>query len=219
MKARRHVLLLALVALVVATLVGGTTYALWAPPSANAGGGVVRTGDTRITLAGPAVWTETSPDVTPSHVIGSSGGTAAHRATAGDSFTFTQPFTIDLDGDNLAARLGVTWATPPNLIPAGAVTASYVVTSPGTAANPQGVSTAPAPLGTPATLPQAPASFTPADVATWGGKPWTLTVTVAYTGTSAVVVTPGQVADAPAIDLGTVNLDLRQVRDGNGFTS
>jgi alternate signal-mediated exported protein len=219
MRARRHVLLLSLVALVVATLVGGTTYALWAPPSANADGGVVRTGDARITLVGPSVWTETSPDVTPSHAIGSTGGTAAHRATAGDTFTFAQPFTIDLDGDNLAARLDVAWATPPNLLPAGKVTATYVVTSPGTAAKPQGVSTAPAPLGTPATLPQAPASFTPADVAAWAGKPWTLTVTLAYTGTSAVMVTPGQVANAPVTDLGTVRLDLRQVRDGSGFTS
>ena len=217
MKARGHVLLLSLVALVVAASVGGTTYALWVPPGANAAGGAVVTGDSRITLAAPAVWTETSPDVTPSHVIGSTGGTAAHRATAGDSFTFTQGFTIDLDGENLATRLDVTWSTAPSLLPAGKVTASYVVTSPSTVTNPQGVSTAPAPLGTAVTLPQAPASYTPADVVAWGGRPWTLTVTLAYTAGPAVVVTPGQVANAPVTDLGTVSLDLRQVRDGTGF--
>lgn len=218
MTGRRRPAVIAVAALVVAGLVGAGAYALWAGSSTVAGG-VVRAGDARITLAGPATWTETSPDVTPQHTFGSPGGTADHRATAGDSFTLTQQFGVALDGDNLAARLDVRWATPPSLLPTGQVVATYVVTTPPTAAAPQGVSTTPRPLGTSVTLPDAPASFTPADVAAWGGKPWTLRVTLAYTGTTAVVVAPGQIANAPVTDLGTVALDLRQVRDGTGFRS
>jgi alternate signal-mediated exported protein len=209
MTARRDVLVLALLAFVIAALVGGSTYALW-HRTATVPSGVVTTGDLQITLDGPSTWTETSKDVSPQHTVASNNSTADHLATPGDSFTLTQSFKPNLVGDNLAARLTVDWSTPPVLLPTGQVTAEYVVT------NPLGVTTTPAPLGTAVTLPGASTNFTPADVAAWAGRPWTLTVTLTYIG-PPLVVAPGGVATAPVTDLGAVTLDLQQVRDGQAF--
>ena len=121
----------------------------------------------------------------PPHAFGmqADGETADHLATPGDSFTLTQQFQTVLDGDNLAARVTARWDDPPVLDPAGQVTATYVVTTP------DGVVSAPVPLGTTVTVPPAPDNLTPEEVALWAGAPWSLTVTLAYSGTD-VLVTP-----------------------------
>ena len=170
--------------LLVAVTAAAVTYALWAAATSVAAG-VIGNGNLDIVLVGTATWTETSPDVVPPHAFGmqADGETADHLATPGDSFTLTQQFQTVLDGDNLAARVTVRWDDPPVLDPAGQVTATYVVTTP------DGVSSAPVPLGTAVTVPPAPDNLTAAEVALWAGAPWSLTVTLAYSGTD-VLVTP-----------------------------
>ncbi|MFC8191367.1 hypothetical protein ACFUMH_06840 [Cellulomonas sp. NPDC057328] len=208
MKARRT-LSLAAVALTVAGATAGITYALWGTDASSAVA-VVRTGDLDLEPVGGLVVRETSADVTPTHAVAmrSDMTTVNHLATPGDSFVLQQQFRTRLEGDNVRARLNVRWQAPPSLVPAGGVSATYVVTAP------DGVSSAPVALGTAVTVPADGGSITPADVRAWGTAPWVLTLTLRYTGTSAVVVPPSGVATAPMTGLGTVVLELAQVRDG-----
>lgn len=190
------------------------TYALWGQ-QVTLPVGVISRGNLDIELVGTASWTETSPDVAPAHAVAlqPDGETAAHLATPGDSFTLTQDFTTELEGDNLAARVTVDWDTAPALAPAGQVTASYTLTTPG------GTTTAAAPLGSALTLPGTPDNLTPAELAAWPpGSPWRLTVTLSFAGAD-VLVSPADVATAPVTELGTIALHLDQVRDGDGFDS
>lgn len=204
MTARRAVRLTALAA-VVAAVCAGSTLALLGT-QAEVSLPVVRTGDLGIVLVGTPAWTETSPDVTAHTVTAPDHVTAAHLATAGDTFEVRQRFRTVLTGDNLEARLSVRWGTPPSLAPAGDVVATYVVT------RPDGVSTAATPVGTEVTVPGSGAVLTSSQVAAWGTIPWTVTVTLRYTGDSAVVVPPSGVADAPVTSLGSVVVELDQVR-------
>ena len=191
------------------------TYALWGQ-QVTVPVGVISKGNLDIELVGTASWTETSPDVVPAHAVGMlpDGETADHLATSGDSFTLTQDFTTELEGDNMAARVTVDWDASPALAPAGQVTASYTLTTPG------GTTTAATPLGTALTIPGAPDNLTPAEIAAWPpGIPWRLTVTLSFAG-GDVLVTPAEVATAnPVTELGTIALRLDQVRDGDGFDS
>jgi len=211
MRARRALSLVAS-ALVVAGATAGITYALWGE-DASLAMPVVRSGNLALELVGTPTWTETSPDVTPAHSFGMQGDqmTANHLATPGDTFTLRQRFRTVLTGDNLAARVTVRWANPPGLLPTGRVTATYVVTTP------DGTSSAPQPVGSPVTVPGGTDNITPAEVAAWGTTPWSVTVTLAYTGTSSVVVAPTTVGSVPVTSLGTVVVELAQVRRGDGF--
>lgn len=204
---RRRRLALGAVALVVlAAVAGGLTYALWST-DAVASVGVIRAGNLDLELVDGVQWAETSPDVQPAHAVPlqADGRTAAHLATPGDSFTVTQRFRTTLEGDNLRARLTVDWQTPPSL--RGGVAGTYRVTAP------DGSTSTATALGTPVTLPGGTANLAA------GSGTWTLTVALTWSGTSDVVVAPGALAAAPttAADLGTLRLDLHQVRDGDGF--
>lgn len=205
----RRTLVLAALALTVAAVSAGTTYALWGS-DASAAVAVMRTGDLGLEPVGGLTVRETSADVTPEHAVGMRADmtTVDHLATPGDSFVLRQQFRTRLEGDNVRARLTVRWDAPPDLLPAGGVTATYVVTTP------DGVASAPVALGTAVTVPTGGGTITAADVQAWGTAPWVLTVTLRYTGTSAVVVPPSGVATAPVTGLGTVVVELVQVRDG-----
>lgn len=191
------------------------TYALWGK-QIDVPVGIVTAGNLDIKLVGPPVWTETSSDVSPVHAVAirPDGATADHLATPGDSFTLTQQFSTELEGDNVAARLTVDWDVPPALAPVGRAVASYTVTDPG------GTTTASALLGDDVTLPGGTANFTPQQIEGWGpGATWTLTVTLAYAGAD-VLLSPDQITTAaPVTELGTIALTLDQVRDGDGFDS
>ena len=208
----RRIVTVGVSAALLAGAAAGLTYAFWGDAAA-ATGAVVRTGDLDLVLVGSPTWTETSPDVSPAHAVAmqADGITAAHLATPGDSFTVAQQFRTVLDGDNLAARLTVRWDTAPALLPTGQVTATYRVT------RPDGVVSAATPVGTTLTLPGSGGNLTPAQTAAWGSTPWTLTVSLAYTGAD-VMVPPASVGSGPVTSLGTVTVSLDQVRTGTGFT-
>ncbi|MBO3088483.1 hypothetical protein [Cellulomonas dongxiuzhuiae] len=209
----RRALSLAAAALVVAGATAGITYALWGD-DASLPAAVIRPGNLELQRVGTPTWTETSPGVTPVHAFGMQSDqiTANHLATPGDTFTLHQQFRTVLTGDNMAARVNVRWDAPPSLQPTGRVTATYVVRMP------DGKTSEPAAVGSPVTVPSAPDNITQAEVAAWGAAPWSVTVTLRYTGSSSVVVAPSAVASAPVTTLGTVVVELAQVRDGHGFS-
>ena len=209
----RRIVTVGVSAALVAGAAAGLTYAFWGD-AAVATGAVVRTGDLDLVLVDSPTWTETSPDVSPAHAVAmqADGITAAHL---GDPWATRSPSRSSsgtvLDGDNLAARLTVRWDTAPALLPTGQVTATYRVT------RPDGVVSAATPVGTTLTLPGSGGNLTPAQTAAWGSTPWTLTVSLAYTGAD-VMVPPASVGSGPVTSLGTVTVSLDQVRTGTGFT-
>ena len=96
------------------------------------------------------------------------------------------------------------------------VTATYVVTTP------DGRTGAVTPLGSPVVVPSAPEHVTPDVLAGWGDEPWRLVVTVSLAGDVLVRAPGASGAPGPrggaAVALGSVELELDQVRDGEGFT-
>lgn len=208
MTARRAVSLV-VTALVVAAATAGITYALWGR-GVSVAMPVITAGNLDLQLVGTPQWTETSPGITHAVPVKSDYTTANHLATPGDTFTVRQQFRTVLSGDNMAARVNVRWDQPVTLTPAGAVTATYVVT------RPDGVSSTSRPVGQAVTVPGNGANLTPAQVAAWGSSPWSVTITLAYSGTASNVVAPTAITQ-PATSLGTVVLELEQVREGDGF--
>lgn len=193
--------------LLLASAAGGLTYAFWSQP-ASASVAAIRSGSLDVELVGPATWADTSPGTAPHDVpLGADGRTAAHLATPGDAYTVTQRFRTTLDGANLRARVAVDWQSPPSL-PAG-VTASYRVTSSA------GAGTGTTALGTSVELPGGGASLAS------GSATWTVTVTLRWTSATDLVVPADALASGPAqhADLGTLLIELHQVRDGDGFES
>ncbi len=188
------------------------TYALWGK-QIDVPVGIVTSGNLDLELVGAPVWADTSPDVTAPGAIGVLADNRAVRlATPGDTYTFTQAFRTELEGDNMAARLTVDWDQDPVLDPTGRVTASYTVTLPG------GTPSADTPLGAAVTLPGAPDNLTPAEVVAWGpGATWQLTVTLVYAGADEMVEPVDIPTANPLTDLGTIEIALDQVRDGEGF--
>lgn len=203
---RRKLTAIGVAVVLTASVAAGITYTLWSS-DAVASVGVLRSGNLDLELVGPVTWTETSPDVAPPHTVTSTGGTAAHLATRGDTFTVTQQFRTTLEGDNLRAILTVGWQQP-GAMPAG-VTGSFVVTPP------TGPATAPTALGTPLVLPGGAARLAP------GVGEWTVTATLSWANAAVPVVPPSALANqAPAPDAyGTLVIDLQQVRSGDGFGS
>ena len=208
MTARRIFLVLLGLALVGGA--AGATYAFWSA-SVTLPGAVVVHGDLDIELAGEATWRQLEPEV-GNVGMRADGMTAAHLATPGDVLTLTQQFRTSLEGNNLAARLNVDWTDPAALGAPGAVTTTYVITPP------NGIAGTSRPLGTPSTFPEAPANITPETLASWGAAPWTLTVRLEYTGND-IIVAPSEITAPRFTELGTIQLELAQVRDGDGFSS
>jgi len=199
---RRRLAAAAVAAVLTATVMSSATYALWST-DAEASIGVLRSGDLDLELLGDLRWAETSPGLGDHAVASGTGGTADHVAVPGDSFTVTQRFRTTLEGDNLRARLTVSWV-PTGPVPAG-VQGTYVVTPP------SGVPSAPTALGTPLTLPSGAGASLPL-----GAGEWTLVATLAWNGVDRVVA-PSTLTGQPAASVGgTIQVDLRQVR-GDGL--
>jgi len=198
----RRIAAVALSAVLVASVAGGATYALWST-DAEASIGVLRSGDLDLELVGGVHWAETSPGLTGHRIDSGAGGAADHLAVPGDSFTVAQRFRTTLEGDNLRAQLSVRWL-PATSVPAG-VAGTYVVRS-----GSQVVS-GPTQLGTPVTLPPARLG---SDV-----SEWEVVATVVWGGSDRVVP-PAALAAPPATSVnGALQLDLQQVRAGDGFTT
>ncbi|MBO0899661.1 hypothetical protein J1G43_06760 [Cellulomonas sp. zg-ZUI22] len=217
MSRRRDATRLAITGVVVAALAAGSTYALWGRDGTGAGE-LVRNGDIGVELVGDAAWQETSADVPAADRRAGTvrNGAIGHLATPGDTLVLTQGFRPRLEGDNLAARMTVTWAEG-FTAPAG-VTATYVVV------DPEGTATAPTALGTAVVVPSAPDNLTPAQVDAWDDASWQVVVTAHVAGDVPLLV-PGASGTVPAISqapmaaLGGIRIELAQVRDGEGFTS
>ena len=190
----RFKVLLAVATVLVATLAGIGTNAAWRKP-AGAPLGTVTAGTLDITAVGPTRWTETSPDVSAApHDI----DPASFLATAGDRFQVSQDFTTALEGENLRARLRVSWGGAVSL-PAG-VSATYVVNRAGsqvTGTTPVGAAAEVGDLGP-------------------GTQTWTVLITVSFASNRA-----DRDLSAPVelSSLGEVLVDLDQVRQGTGFGS
>ncbi|MFS0703088.1 hypothetical protein AB6N23_01065 [Cellulomonas sp. 179-A 9B4 NHS] len=206
MTARRRLALLATGLVVLAGVSAGLTYAFWST-EASASVGIVRSGNLDLQLVGAPTYTETSPGVTPHGIaLRNDGRTIEHLATPGDGFVMSQQFRALLDGDNIRARMTVTWETPPSF-PTG-VSGTYRVTSS------TGASSGETPLGTALTLPGTPANISAPS------STWTLTVTLTWGGQDVVVQgAPTATTPTTYADLGRFHVDLRQVRDGDGFRS
>ena len=191
-------------AVLVAGVAAGITYALWSN-GASVASGVIRSGTLDLVLLGSPTWAETAP-VSDQGAVGGDL-TVAHLTTPGDALTLTQQFRTDLVGDNLAARLKVSWSNgaPPSLL-GGRVTATYHVMMP------SGATTTETPLGTALVVPSGSANLTPANAS----GTWTLVVTLSCSGSDVVVPASG-VSTAPTFSTGDVVIELDQVRDGDGF--
>lgn len=172
---------------------GATTYSLWNDPASSAIG-AIESGNLDLVLSGATSWTETSSDVAAApHTI----DPATFLATPGDTFKVTRSFATTLEGENMLGKISTRWSSP-QALPAG-VTATYKLTSPGKP------STAPVPLGTPTSVTNLPV----------GNATWTVEVSLSFAATKADRFTD------PAVlaKLGTIVVDLDQVRAGTGFTS
>lgn len=189
-------------ALVVAVGAGAATYALWTADGV-APAGVITAGDLDIALAPDSfAWRETSSDV----AVGArqSGTTpetfADFVAMSGDSFIVSQGFTTTLGGDNMLGLLRVGWGSPPHL-PDG-VSATYRVLD----GDDDEVATAP--LGHPVEVRDLPA----------GDDRWTVEVSLDLAhGRPDRYTTFSGTDPAEITDLGTIVVDLDQVRTGTGF--
>ena len=200
---RRRPLALGIAAVLAASMAAGVTYTAWSS-DADASIGVLRSGNLDLQLVGGIEWAETSPGLTGHAVATGTNGAAVHLAVPGDSFTVTQRFRTTLEGDNLRARLTVSWLASTS-VPAG-VTGTYVVTPP------SGAPSAPVALGSPVTLPGGTGTLPT------GTGDWTLVATLVWGGADRVVA-PGALAAQPATSAtGTMQIDLQQVRTGTGFT-
>lgn len=192
-------------AVAVAALSGGLTYATWGAGTSAAGAAVLG-GALDVGLVGTAVWTGDVGDGSAVPLpLRVDGTTVDHLASAGDVLTYRQDVRVTLAGGNLAARVLVRWDQLPDLTAAPGAVATYVVTTP------DGARTSPVVVGEAADLPVVLDSAT---VAAWPSDVWTVTVTLALPGDDALVVAPDQAATEPRVSLGTLALELEQVRTG-----
>ncbi|MBD8061598.1 alternate-type signal peptide domain-containing protein [Oceanitalea stevensii] len=177
-----------------ATGAGGTV-ALW-HAAADMPLGTITAGNLHIDTVGGTVWHETSVDVpgTPRRV-----DPDTFLARPGDSLLMSQQLSTELEGDNLRGRLTVGWEREPAL-PDG-VTATYAVLDEAGDPLVSGV-----PLGE-------------ERLVTLDDDGRVLTVEVALTLGRGTGDRVGADAAAQLTDLGTVVVDLEQVRTGEGFTS
>lgn len=176
---------------------GAATYSLWSDP-ATTPGGTITAGNLQLVPNGKTIWTETSPDVPKTTYAGKTIIPATFLATPGDTFSIKQSFTSTLEGDSMLGKIAVSWdAAAAKDLPAG-VTATYVLKTSGT-------SSASVPLGTKVLIPDLPV----------GTSTWTVEVNLAVDPLKVDRFTdPTELAK-----LGTIVVDLDQVRTGKGFTS
>ncbi|PFG40444.1 alternate signal-mediated exported protein [Georgenia soli] len=187
-------------ALVVAVGAGAATYALWTADG-DAPAGVITAGDLDIALRPDSfTWQETSPDVAAQQSGTTRDSFAEFVAMSGDTFTVSQGFTTTLEGDNMLGVLSVSWGTQPQL-PAG-VSASYRVLDAADA------EVASARLGQRVEVRDLPV----------GEESWTVEVDLTFAEDKPDRYTTFSGTDPVEItDLGTIVVDLDQVRTGTGF--
>lgn len=174
---------------------GSTSYALWNADDSMASAKIV-SGNLSLSPAGKTVWTETSPEKTTYR--GTEIIPSEFLATPGDTFSITQSFTSTLEGENMLGKIGVNWSKPKQqaALPEG-VTATY------TLKNASGFSTLSTELGEPTTVDNLPV----------GSNTWTVTVNLVLADSKA-----DRFKDlAELAKLGTIVVDLDQVRTGTGF--
>lgn len=190
--------LLAGAALALGAGVGGGTFALWNGAPVPVDGATISSGDLDVE-ASPVTWHETSADVAGApHAI----DPTSFLARQGDTLSATYPFTIALDGENLRARVDVSWAEAPNL-PAGATAAYTLVDGAGhDISNPIPLGTGTDALGTL----DLTAAVSPSDFA--------LRVDVDLSGLSDRL---GATSAAQIADFGDFTVTLQQIRTGGGF--
>jgi alternate signal-mediated exported protein len=187
-------------ALVVAIGAGAATSALWTADG-DAPAGVITSGDLDIALTPDSfAWQETSPDVVARQSGTSRESFAELVAMSGDSFTVSQGFTTTLEGDNMLGLLSVGWGSQPQL-PDG-VSATYRVL------DSDDDEVASAPLGQRVEVRDLPV----------GSDSWTVEVSLDLADEKPDRYTTFSGADPVEITrLGTIVVDLDQVRTGTGF--
>ncbi|WP_043500078.1 hypothetical protein [Georgenia sp. SUBG003] len=187
-------------ALVVAVGAGAATYSLWTADGEAPAGAIV-SGDLDIALAPDSfAWQETSADVVDQQSATTRESFARFVAMSGDSFTVSQRFTTTLEGENMLGLLSVGWGSQPRL-PDG-VTATYRVL------DSDDDEVASAALGQPVEVADLPV----------GRDSWTVEVSLDLDDAKPDRYTTFSGTDpAELTDLGTIVVDLDQVRTGTGF--
>ena len=192
--------LLAGTAILAISLGGAATYALWGAAGEHPFAAITA-GDLAIELVDEAVWRETSGDVagTPREI-----DPRTFRARPGDSFEIRQEFITTVEGENMLARVTVSEASTGPTLPPG-VRADYVVLDDD--GEPVGD---PVALGNELIVDRVEAD----DVRR----------TDTFTLVVGLELLDGEVAFGPngaasVVDLGTIAIDLQQVREGTGFIS
>lgn len=199
MHTRRRLPILAGSALLAALLAAGGTFALW-NNSGDVGDVTLTAGNLDISdIRGPE-WEQTSDDVD------NPGPINPHdfKVRQGDTFTVTYDFTTELQGDNMLGELSVDWSDPQN-IPDG-IDATYMLYDDGDRELLDG----PADVGTSAAL---------SDEHLQAGNAgrsdeFSLVVSLDFDGLADRF---GPDSDAQIADLGTFDVDLHQIREGEGF--
>ncbi len=159
---------------------GGYTYAYWST-SAAISSSAVQAGDLNLTL-GTGTWTLDGAVTDPTQITGS---LSAVHVVPGDVLTLTQPVTVTLVGDTIAADLStsIDSAIPTDLAPY--VTVGFSATGFGTA--------------------QSNSSYRVTPATGNGPIEGTATVTITFSGT-----TPARVGVTQTINLDKVSLTLTQ---------
>lgn len=172
---------------------GAATYSLWSDP-ATTPGGTITAGNLQLAPNGKTIWTETSPDVPKTTNAGKTIEPADFLATPGDTFNIKQSFTSTLAGENMLGKIAVRWDQAAALPPG--VSATYILKT-------ADASTTAVPLGTAVSIPDRPV----------GTDTVSVEVNLVFDGKKADRFTnPTELAT-----LGTIVVDLDQVRTGKGF--
>jgi len=187
-------------ALVVAVGAGAATYSLWTADG-DAPAGIITSGDLDIALTPDSfTWQETSTDVVATQSGTSRESFGDFVAMSGDSFTVRQGFTTTLEGENMLGLLAVRWGSPPQL-PDG-VSATYRVLD----SDDEEVGSAT--LGQQVEVRDLPV----------GRDTWTVEVSLGFADDRPDRYTTFSGTDPVEITgLGTIVVDLDQVRTGTGF--
>lgn len=183
-------------ALVGATVGVGATQASWTDAAA-ASTGTITAGDLDISLAGAETVTVLNSGSTPMTI-----DPDTYKVSRGDVVTFTQPMTTTLEGDNMSGTLSTKWSKASSL-PKG-VTGTYVLM------NDDGTElSAPAEIGTPVQAKNIPNDKQ---------RPAKLVVHLDFSGVGDEWSKDTSLSDTPSVaDIGTIEVDLDQVRTGTGF--
>lgn len=183
-------------ALVGATVGVGATQASWTD-AATASTGTITAGDLDISLVGTETVTVQRSGSTPTTI-----DPDTYKASNGDVVTFTQPMTTTLDGDNMSGTLSTKWSKASSL-PKGVSGVYLLVNDNDTALSD------PAEIGTPVQVRNVPNK---------DQRPAKLVVRLDFSEADDQWSKDTSLSDAPSVaDIGTIEVNLDQVRTGTGF--